>query len=516
MNTQTQRTDNQCVVYYRVSRSKQSDQRQETDILEFCKKNGYRIATTAFREKISGTRRNRKAMTECIEYAKGNNIKYLICSELSRLGRSNEVNDIVEELTKEKICVISLKENISTMKYNEINEWVKDDDQIFLVGILTAINVKESNTIGYRIASGKRNSVYNKNGYNGGKYIPYGYESKYIDENNKGVLTINPKEAEIIKLIFKKYAVDGWGAIRIANWLNLENVRTRTVISKWSRGTINNILYNSLYIGQRKYKGDIIHNEDFRIIDDFTYNTVQKRRTDWKNANPEFKITRKYEYLFDMRIIKCGICGKHFYGIIDSKSKRNFYKCTSGKYTKGCGNSSIRKNWLELKVQDYIIHNAQQLLYDNTNIDTKVEKIEVDYKLLKAEQDKYINSKDRYNEMYAMGNMSKAKYIERIDIANERIQLLQEQLTNIQEKLDTIQGREIEIELIKGHYTLNKETNSYELKKLELDKQTLHRIIKSITVHKPIKKVQIIDIELTNSNTFQLIYDRNKRDYLLI
>jgi DNA-directed RNA polymerase subunit H (RpoH/RPB5) len=118
--------------------------------------------------------------------------------------------------------------------------------------------------------------------------------------------------------------------------------------------------------------------------------------------------------------------------------------------------------------------------------------------------------------MYAMGNMSKAKYIERIDIANERIQLLQEQLTNIQEKLDTIQGREIEIELIKGHYTLNKETNSYELKKLELDKQTLHRIIKSITVHKPIKKVQIIDIELTNSNTFQLIYDRNKRDYLLI
>ena len=178
MTTQTTQTANKnCILYYRVSRSKQNDQRQETDILEYCQKNNYNIVREAFREKISGTIRNRKAMTEAIEYAKTNDIKYLIVSELSRLGRSNEVNDIIEDLTKENICVITLKENIKTMKYDERNEWVKDDDQILLVGILTAINKKEADTIGYRIASGKRNSVYNKNAFTGGKNIAYGYES---------------------------------------------------------------------------------------------------------------------------------------------------------------------------------------------------------------------------------------------------------------------------------------------------------------------------------------------------
>ena len=146
MKATAQTTEKQCVVYYRVSRNKMSDQRQETDVLEYCQKNGYTIATDAFREKISGTIRNRKAMTEAIEYAKANNIKYLIASELSRLGRTNEVNDIVEDLTSQNICVITLKESIQTMKYNDKNEWVRNDDAIFLVGILTAINKKESDT----------------------------------------------------------------------------------------------------------------------------------------------------------------------------------------------------------------------------------------------------------------------------------------------------------------------------------------------------------------------------------
>lgn len=506
MKATAQTSEKQCVVYYRVSRNKMSDQRQHTDIVEYCQKNGYKIVREAFAEKKSGTLRNRPAMTEAIEYAKENNIMYLICSELSRLGRTNEVNDIVEDLTKENICTITLKESIQTMMFNERGEWVRNDDAIFLVGILTAINKKEADTLGYRIASGKRNSVYNRNAFTGGKYIPYGYESRYIDENNKGILTINDNEAEIIKLIFQKYC-DGWGAVRIANWLNLNKYATRTIESKWSRGTINNILYNTLYIGQRKYKGDTIHNEELRIIDDITFDTVQKRRTEWKNANNEFSIQRKYEYLFDMRLIKCGVCGKHFYGIVDSKKKRNYYKCVSGKYAKGCGNVAINKDWLELKVQEHIIHNAQELLYNNTNINETIEKIEVDYKILKAEQEKIIVSKDRYSDLYAMGNISKAKYIERIDKANEKIAQLQEQLTSIQQKIEATRVPVIRKELIKAHYELNDEEH-YELKKLEIEKPILHKMIRQITVNTNSQKQTTIDVTLTNDNVFQLEYKK--------
>lgn len=506
MKATAQTTEKQCIVYYRVSRNKQSDQRQHTDIVEYCQKNGYTIVREAFTEKKSGTLRNRPAMTAAIEYAKANNIRYLICSELSRLGRTNEVNDIVEDLTNQSICVITLKESIQTMMFNERGEWVRNDEAIFLVGILTAINKKESDTIGYRIASGKRNSVYNKGAFTGGKYVPYGYESKYIDENNKGILTVSDKEAEIIKLIFQKYC-DGWGAVRIANWLNLNKYATRTIESKWSRGTINNILYNTLYIGQRKYKGDTIHNEELRIIDDITFNTVQQRRSQWKNANNEFKITRKYDYLFDQRIIKCANCGKHYFGIVDSKRNRNYYKCTSGKYAKGCGNTSVNKEWLELKVQEYLVENASELIFDNINTKEAVEKYEVDYKIAKAEQEKYIASKDRYTDAYAMGSISKAKYIERIDNANEKIAQLQEQLTSIQEK---IKENEIyDIPFYMGEMTLNKKTGEYEHTKLEIDKQALHKVIKQITIHPKNttnNNSQMIEVLMNNGNSFSLDY----------
>ena len=502
MTTQTTQTANKnCILYYRVSRSKQNDQRQETDILEYCQKNNYNIVREAFREKISGTIRNRKAMTEAIEYAKTNDIKYLIVSELSRLGRSNEVNDIIEDLTKENICVITLKENIKTMKYDERNEWVKDDDQILLVGILTAINKKEADTIGYRIASGKRNSVYNKNAFTGGKNIAYGYES------NEGILKVNDKEAEMIKIIFQKYC-DGWGAVRIANWLNLNNYPTRLEDSKWSRGTINNILYNSIYIAKRKYKGDILHREELRIIDDITFDAVQRRRKEWKNANNEFSIKRKYDYVFDNRLIKCGICGKHYFGVVDTKRKRNFYKCTSGKYAKGCGNISVNKDWLDLNIQRHIVINLTTLIQQNIYIDETFEKLEIDYKILKAEQEKLIRSKDRYADLYAMDNISKSKYIQRIDKVNEDIAKLQQQLTEIYGKIEALKAPKIKKEIIKGYYEWDDDTEQYMMYKIELDKQTVHKIIKQITVNTNKQKQTTIDVLLNNGNSFQLEYIR--------
>jgi site-specific DNA recombinase len=454
-----------------------SDQRQETDVLEYCQKNGYTIATDAFREKISGTIRNRKAMTEAIEYAKANEIKYLICSELSRLGRSNETNDIIEDLTKEDICVITLKENISTMKYNEKNEWVKDDDAIFLVGILTAINKKESDTIGYRIASGKRNSVYNKGAFTGGKYVPYGYESI------EGVLTINDKEAERIKQIFKLYC-DGWGAVKIANFLNLNNYATRTIESKWSRGTINNILYNTIYIGQRKYKGDTIHNEELRIVDDITFNTVQQRRSQWKNANNEFKITRKYDYLFDQRIIKCANCGKHYFGIVDSKKKRNYYKCVSGKYAKGCGNSAVNKDILEQKIISKLPVNIGIPDYDE-----QLRRYESELQLYKSELSTLMHKKERYGEIYAMGNISKAKYIKKIEQNNNTISKLQEQIAIIEEKITNTKTLE--------------DSKDYLLRIKEMDKAFLHKFIKNIIIHpKDNNKHQKVDIIMISGDVF--------------
>src|SRR5512133_1243540 len=106
------------VSYYRVSRNIQSDLRQENDVKDYCSNSGITIAET-FREKISGRKRmadnDRPELARCINYLKDNNINLLVCSELSRLGRTPEVIHIIDELTRKKICVISLKENIRTL-----------------------------------------------------------------------------------------------------------------------------------------------------------------------------------------------------------------------------------------------------------------------------------------------------------------------------------------------------------------------------------------------------------------
>ena len=79
------------VVYQRVSKDIQDFNRQVQDIEEYCSKNNYNIVES-FTEKMSGVKRVRPAMTKLINLIKETtNIDFVICSELSRLGRTSEV-----------------------------------------------------------------------------------------------------------------------------------------------------------------------------------------------------------------------------------------------------------------------------------------------------------------------------------------------------------------------------------------------------------------------------------------
>lgn len=68
------------------------------------------------------------------------------------------------------------------------------------------------------------------------------------DKNEYGDLVVNPKEAEIVLLVFDLYLINV-GSSRISNLLNYMGVKTVTG-NTWESGTINGMLCNE------KYKGD--------------------------------------------------------------------------------------------------------------------------------------------------------------------------------------------------------------------------------------------------------------------
>ena len=97
------------VIYARVSSEsdRQDTSRQITDLQKFSEAQDMKIMKI-YEEHISGAKKNeeRQVLTECLDYCTGNNIDYLLLSELSRLGRSTlQVLKSLERLHEAKVSV---------------------------------------------------------------------------------------------------------------------------------------------------------------------------------------------------------------------------------------------------------------------------------------------------------------------------------------------------------------------------------------------------------------------------
>lgn len=92
--------------YIRVSTTEQNTDRQEIALREF-------DLDKIFIEKVSGKTTNRTALKEMLKYLREGDILYI--ESISRLARSTrDLLSIVEQLTGNKVELVSLKENIDT------------------------------------------------------------------------------------------------------------------------------------------------------------------------------------------------------------------------------------------------------------------------------------------------------------------------------------------------------------------------------------------------------------------
>ena len=110
------------IIFARVSSlgDRQNTERQIEDLTGYASRNNIEVVKV-FSEKISGATKNteRKVLNECIEFAKANDIRLILCSEGSRVGRSTW--EVLETI---KRC-IDLGIDIYLQKENEYKDIIK-------------------------------------------------------------------------------------------------------------------------------------------------------------------------------------------------------------------------------------------------------------------------------------------------------------------------------------------------------------------------------------------------------
>lgn len=267
---------------YRVSTGKQlyHTESDEADIpmqrvrcREFCERMGWTLVCELQEEGVSGHKiraEHRDKIQQIKEYAKQGKFDILLVFMFDRIGRiADETPFVVEWLIEHNIRVWSATEgeqrieNHTDRLTNYIRYWQADGES-------QKISARTSNSMG----------VLTQAGYFTGGLCAYGYRYVKLGRTNRRKqevldLAICEDEAFVVHTIFRLAADEGYGAQRIANYLNAEGIKNRSG-RNWHPASIQGMLKNILYTGiLRSGESRSKVQEHLRIIDDKTFGIVQ-------------------------------------------------------------------------------------------------------------------------------------------------------------------------------------------------------------------------------------------------
>lgn len=145
------------VIFARVSTERQEYQRQLVELREYCAKAGWQVVRE-FANKVSGAKRNeeRPEIEELIDFVKSNQIRRVVCLEISRLGRNTlEALRIISILNDNGVSLYIKNYNLETLtpdgKVNPVAS--------LICTILLEIAQMERLTIKERMSSGRNQYI---------------------------------------------------------------------------------------------------------------------------------------------------------------------------------------------------------------------------------------------------------------------------------------------------------------------------------------------------------------------
>lgn len=284
-------------------------------------------------EGITGTNTKRRdGFNNLIKDALDGKIDLIITKSISRFARNTlDAIGYIRKLKSAGVEVYFEKENL----------WSFDSKSELVLTICASIAQEESRSISQNVTIGKRWSMQE------GK-VSWAYKSFLgYRKTEEGEIVINEEEAQIVRLIYRLFLVEGKTASGIAKYLNESGIPTPTKREgcKWTKTTVDSILTNE------KYKGDALLQKTFMVdylehkskknegevpsyyVENSHPNIIEK--DEWETVQTEFarRARLKGSYSggspFTSKLI-CGDCGG-FYGAkvwhSNDKYRRIIYRC---------------------------------------------------------------------------------------------------------------------------------------------------------------------------------------------
>lgn len=202
---------------------------------EFISKNKeWELAGIYADDGISGTNtKKREDFNRMIEDAMAGKIDLIITKSISRFARNTlDCLQYIRQLKDKNIAVFFEKENINTM----------DTKGELLLTIMASLAQQESQSLSQNVKLGLQFR------YQAGKVQVNHNRFLGYTKDEKGDLVIEPKEAVIIKRIYREY-LEGASYRDICKGLMADGILTGAGKKKWIPSTIHKILSNEKYIG---------------------------------------------------------------------------------------------------------------------------------------------------------------------------------------------------------------------------------------------------------------------------
>ena len=397
-------------------------------------------------EGISGIQvKKREEFLRMIEDAKRHKFDLILTKEISRFSRST-LDSIMytQELLANGVGVYFLNDNINT---------ILPDSELRLT-MMSSIAQDEVRRLSERVSFGMKRSI--DNGVVLGCSNIYGYVK------DKGKLVIDDEQAEMIKIIFDRYANTTAGLSKISRYLFSLGYKSRngkridtTILTR----IIENPKYKGYYCGHKSKVLDYrtkqkkrLNKSDWIIYKDYENVPPIVSEELWERANVKLKerqdsFTNRAvnKAVFQNRYTYSGkiYCGCHnltYHRSSAGKRKNNpVWECQvyRRESLKGCSNPRVFE--LELdevfkdmfnklfkrrnNIFDEILNECKNYLETNNN-DIEIKNIESKISVLN-------NKKDKLLELVMEEYLSKEDYKRQVNILNEEINTYQEKIDEL-------------------------------------------------------------------------------------
>ena len=391
-------------------------------------------------------------------------VDFILVFKLSRFGRNAaDVLNSLQYIQDFGVNLICVEDGIDSSK----------DSGKLTITVLSAVAEIERENILVQTMEGRRQKA-REGKWNGGQ-APFGYE---LDSKN-GTLTVNSKEAEIVKIIFSKFVNEGLGADSICDYLNQHGYQKKKVkkneLNYFSRGLIMKILDNPVYIGKiaygrtatEKVKGSRdqykrVKSDDYMLVDGIHEAIVDQElweaaRIRRKETGVKWNKTHSLEHEHILSgILRCPVCGSGLVGTVRRRKNKKsgeykddfYYKCLHRRKIEDTHFCNFR---LVLN-QDEINHQTEEIILDmvadpefrnymvsKLNEKVDVSSLETEKNQIREQLRQVMGAKKKLTEMMERLDIGDKHYDRKYQDMQDRQNVLYDRISELEEAIADIE-----------------------------------------------------------------------------